>query len=352
MTLDSQSYSFETGMYRPPSEGGSNSLLLRFTRNCPWNRCTFCAMYKTEKFEVRPLEAIKADIDAMAAICDELLALSAKSRSDGAISRDAAVKFLGKHPRLNHHEGFAMLFNWLISGGRTAFLQDANTLIMKTDDLVAALAYLRRRFTSIQRVTTYARSRTLAQKKPEELAAIREAGLDRLHIGLETGDDELLKQVQKGVSAEGLIKGGRKALDAGFQVSEYWMPGLGGKALWERHARETARVLSAINPHYIRSRPFRPIPGTPMYEAYQNGTLKLLTPQEQLRELRVTMEDLDVTGKVCFDHAGNYWRNPRGGLVFSHDYEGYQFPAEKPEVLARIVEGLKADNPMPGFLQF
>lgn len=352
MSAHAMPYHFETGMYRPPSEGGSNSLLLRFTRNCPWNRCTFCAMYKTEKFELRSLAAIKSDIDAMAAICDELGALSAKSGSNDGISRDAVVKFLGKHPELNYHEGFAMLYNWLISGGRTAFLQDANSLIMKTDDLVAAIAYLRRRFPSLRRVTTYARSRTLAQKTSGELAAIREAGLDRLHIGLETGADELLKQVNKGVSADGLIKGGRKAIAAGFQVSEYWMPGLGGKALWETHARETARVLSAINPHYIRSRPFRPIPGTPMHEAYQNGTLKLLTPQEQLQELRVTMEDLDVTGKVCFDHAGNYWRNPRGGLVFSHDYEGYRFPDEKPQVLERIADGQAADNPLPGFLQF
>lgn len=352
MPVHTMPYHFETGMYRPPSEGGSNSLLLRFTRNCPWNRCTFCAMYKTEKFEVRSLDAIKSDIDAMAAICDELGAFSAKSGSSEGISRDAAVKFLGKYPELNYHEGFAMLYNWLISGGRTAFLQDANSLIMKTDDLVAAIAYLRRRFPTIRRVTTYARSRTLAQKTSDELAAIREAGLDRLHIGLETGADVLLQQINKGVSADGLIKGGRKAMAAGFQVSEYWMPGLGGKALWETHARETARVLSAINPHYIRSRPFRPIPGTPMYEAYQNGSLQLLTPQEQLQELRVTMEDLDATGKVCFDHAGNYWRNPRGGLVFSHDYEGYRFPDEKPQVLERIAAGLGADNPLPGFLQF
>ncbi len=352
MRAHAMPYHFETGMYRPPSEGGSNSLLVRFTRNCPWNRCTFCAMYKTEKFALRSLEAIKSDIDAMAAICDELGAISAKSDSSGGISRDAAVKFLGNHPELNYHEGFAMLFNWLISGGRTAFLQDANSLIMKTDDLVAAIQYLRRRFPSIRRLTTYARSRTLAQKKTDELAAIRKAGLDRLHIGLETGSDDLLQQVNKGVSADGLIKGGRKAIAAGFQVSEYWMPGLGGKARWETHARETARVLSAINPHYIRSRPFRPIPGTPMHEAYQNGTLELLTPREQLLELRVTMEELDITGRVCFDHAGNYWRDPGGRLVFSHDYEGYRFPDDKPQVLKRIAEGLAADNPLPGFLRF
>lgn len=351
MKTNATSYDFETGIYRPPSEGGSHSLLLRFTRNCPWNRCRFCAMYKTEKFEVRSLEEIKADIDAMAAIRDELQTISARRGRSGGFSREAAIEFLGKHPELNNHPGFAMLFEWLISGARTAFLQDANSIIMKTEDMVAALKYLRERFPSIERVTTYARSRTLAQKKTEELIAIREAGLDRLHVGLETGDDELLKIVKKGVTADGLIKGGQKALEAGFQLSEYWMPGLGGKAHWENHARETARVLSAINPHYCRSRPFRPLPGTPMFDDYQNGDLVLLTPQEQLRELQLTMEMLDVTGRVCFDHAGNYWRNPRGGLVFSHDYEGYKFPEEKSRVLSLIEEGMKADNPLPSFLR-
>ncbi len=309
-------------------------------------------MYKTEKFKIRPLSEIKGDIDAMAAIRDELLTLSSADRWDYGISRDAAVKFLGEHPELNSHPGFAMLFNWLISGARTAFLQDANSIIMKTEDLIEGLEYLRSRFPTIERVTTYARSRTLAQKKPEELNAIREAGLDRLHVGLESGDDAVLKYVKKGVTADGHIKGGRKALEAGFQLSEYWMPGLGGKAFSETHARETARVLNAINPHYIRSRPFRPLPGTPMYEEYQKGDLVFLTPQEQLQELHITMEALDVTGRVCFDHAGNYWRTSRGHLVLSHDYEGYRFPEEKAKVLALIKEGLQADNRMPDFHEF
>ncbi|MFP4452715.1 MAG: radical SAM protein [Desulfobacterales bacterium] len=339
---------FETGIYRPPSEGGSNSLLLRFTRNCPWNKCAFCAMYKTEKFEIRPVEEIKADIDAMASIRDELLDLS---KSNRAIDRNAAAKFLGKHPEFNYHQGFVMLFHWIIAGGKTAFLQDANTLIMKTADLVEVLEYLREKFPSIKRVTTYARSRTLARKKPDELIAIQRAGLDRLHIGLESGDDVVLKRTRKGVDASAHIHGGLKAVEAGFQVSEYWMPGLAGKDRWESHARETARVLSAINPHYIRSRPFRPLPGTPMHDAYQDGSFQLLDPQQQLKELKLTMEELDVTSRVCFDHAGNYWRSPEGGLMLSHDYEGYKFPEQKQEVIDRIEAGFKARHPLPGFLQ-
>jgi hypothetical protein len=119
------------------------------------------------------------------------------------------------------------------------------------------------------------------------------------------------------------------------------MPGLGGKALWEQHARNTARVLSEIDPHYIRSRPLRPWPGTPLAAAMEAGDFGMLTPTGQLRELRLTMQELSVTGRVCFDHAGNYWRNRRGGLLFSQSYEGYPFPQEKQTVLDLIDEGLK-----------
>jgi radical SAM superfamily enzyme YgiQ (UPF0313 family) len=337
-------YEFETGVYRPPSEGGSNSLLVRLTRNCPWNHCTFCGMYKTEKFQVRSVADIKQDIDAMAAVRDDLAGLSRQHGQGGQIGQHAAVALIGKHPELNHHQGFAMLYHWLLSGGKTVFLQDANSLIMKTDHLVAVLEYLRHTFPSIVRVTSYARSKTLVQKSPEDLKAIRRAGLDRLHVGLESGDDALLEKIRKGATAEIHIKGGRKALAAGFQLSEYWMPGLGGKTLWEQHARNTARVLSEINPHYIRSRPFRAWPGTPLAREIDAQKLEMLTPAQQLRELRLTMQELSVTGRVCFDHAGNYWKNRRGQLLFAHSYEGYKFPEEKQAVLDLIDDGLNAGN--------
>ena len=257
---------------------------------------------------------------------------------------------MGRHPELEYHQGLAMVYHWLLAGAKTAFVQDANSLIMPTDNLVEVLRALRTAFPSIVRVTSYARSRTLAQKKAEELTAIRQAGLDRLHVGLETGNDELLKEVKKGVTAEDHIKGGRKAMEAGFQLSEYWMPGLGGRALSENHALHTARVLSAINPHYIRSRPFYPAPGTPMFQAAEEGSFQTLTPREQMLELKRMMGELNVTSRVCFDHAGNYWTDRRGRLLFTHDYEGYQFPEEKQKVLDRIEEGLLSTNKRPPFL--
>ena len=333
---------FETGIYRPPSEGGSYSLLVRVTRNCPWNRCEFCSMYKGEKFELRTSEEVKADIDSMANICSALKSLSRKLGYNGEMNRHVAIALLERQPALNTHHGFVMLYDWLSSGGKTAFVQDANSLILPTQKLVDILKHLRKTFPSLNRVTSYARSRTLARRKPENLAAIRKAGLDRLHVGLETGDDGLLKRIKKGVTAEGHIRGGRKAMEAGFQLSEYWMPGLGGKEMWEGHAKNTARVLSAINPDYIRSRPFFPSPGSPLFEAVRRGDFKLLSPREQLMELKVMLGDLNVTSKVCFDHAGNCWRGKRGGLLFSQSYEGYKFPEHQDRVLQLIREGMDA----------
>jgi len=336
--------SFEIGVYRPPSEGGSASLLLRITENCPWNKCTFCEMYKEHAFVYRSVKDIKADIDTVAAIRDEIAAVSWKLGQGGSITLDVAKAILRADSSLGRNPCFYTVFNWLYAGGKTAFLQDANSVIMRPAEFVDVLKHLRTTVKSLTRVTAYARSKTLAQRKPEQLEAIREAGLDRVHIGLETGDDELLEIVHKGVTSAEQIEGGQKAVAAGFQVSEYWMPDLGGRERWRNHAQNTARVLSAINPHYIRSRPFVPRPGTPIFEDYEQGRLHLSSPHERLEELECMIGALDVTSKICFDHAMNAWTDRRGGLLFRQDYEGYKFPEEKPLVLERIREGLAADE--------
>jgi radical SAM superfamily enzyme YgiQ (UPF0313 family) len=348
--MDIKNYNFETGIYRPPSEGGSASLLLRFTRNCPWNHCTFCAMYKTEKFQLRSITEIKADIDAMAGLTRELTLASNILGHGGAITREAVISLMKKIPELEVHQGFSMLVHWLMAGGQTAFIQDGNSMIMKTCDLVEALHHLKATFPAINRVTTYARARTLVQKSAADLLAIRRAGLDRLHLGLETGDDTLLKKIKKGVTSQGQIDGGQKAMAAGFQVSEYWMPGLGGKERTQAHAENTARVLNAVNPHYIRSRPFRPIANTPLHAQIQSGDVHLLSPRELLIELKQMISALELTSKVCFDHAGNNWRNARGELLFTHDYEGYKFPEEKQTVLNLIDEGISSNNVASPFI--
>jgi len=341
-----RSLSFKVGAYRPPSEGGSASLLLRVSENCPWNQCTFCDMYKGHRFVYRPVAEIKADIDRIGAIRDEIAAASCTLGLGGEITPELGAALIAEGRDLIENPGFVTVFNWLYSGGRTAFLQDANSLILRSHEFVAVLKHLRATLPSLTRVTTYARSKTLAQKKPEDLRMIHEAGLDRLHIGLETGDDELLALVRKGVTSAEQVEGGRKAIAAGFQVSEYWMPDLGGRERRRQHAEHTARALSAINPHYIRSRPLVPRPGTPIFEDVAEGRLHLSSPHERLEELAWMIAGLEVNSRVCFDHAMNAWSDRRGGLLFRQDYEGYQFPEEKPLVLERIREGLAVDESM------
>lgn len=338
--------SFAIGTYRPPSEGGADSLLLRISDNCPWNRCTFCDMYKGERFVYRSLAEITADIDKVAAIRDEILAASRKLGMGGGITRELGAALLAEDRELAQEASFVTVFNWLAAGGKTAFLQDANSVIMRPREFIAVLHHLRQTLGSLSRVTTYARSKTLAQRKPEELLAMREAGLDRLHIGLETGDDELLTLIDKGVTSAEQVAAGTKAIAAGFQVSMYWMPDLGGRERWREHAQNTARALSAINPHYIRSRPLVPRRGTPLHDEVMHGRLTLSSPHERLEELALMIGSLEVTSRVCFDHGMNAWADRHGGLLFRQDYEGYQFPEEKAALLERIDEGLAVDAAM------
>ncbi len=353
-----KTYSFEIGSIRPPSEGGSFSLLLRATRNCPWNRCAFCygGPYNRERFELRSVEEIKADIESAKAISNEIKALSWKLGYAGRIGPLATIiqsnVLYGKDLRylaneeLRNFTCLVNVFNWLYSGGKTVFLQDADTPIMRTYQLVEVIGYLKETFPSIARITSYARSKTIARKKPEELSQLLQVGLSRLHIGLETGDDELLSYVNKGVTAEEHILAGKKALQAGFELSEYVMPGLGGKSRWVQHAKNTARVLNEINPHFIRLRPFVPIGNTPMFEAYQRGEYELTSPHERLLEIGLLVKNLQVTSRVCFDHNMNLSYRSGGNLIplMKQDYGGYKFPEEKETVLELVNRGLKMDE--------
>ena len=351
-------YSFEIGPIRPPSEGGSFSLLLRVTKNCPWSRCAFCygRFYNRERFELRSVDEVKADIDSVKAISDEIKALSWRLGFAGRIEPLATalqssllygqdVRNLGED-ELKNVQCVVNVYNWLVYGGKTVFLQDADTPIMYTDQLVEVIRYLKEIFPSIERITSYARSKTIAKKKPEELSQLRQAGLIRLHVGLETGDDKLLKYINKGVTAEEHIRAGKKALEAGFELSEYVMPGLGGKSMWIQHATNTARVLNEINPHFIRLRPFVPSSDTPMLEAYQRGEFELTSPHERLQEIKLMIENLEVTSGVCFDHNLNasYRSGNRLIPLMKQDYSGYRFPEEKEVVLELIDKGLQLDE--------
>ena len=341
-------YSFEIGAIRPPSEGGSYSLLIRATRNCSWNRCKFCygMSYNHEKFQLRAVEEIKKDIQVAKAISDEIKQVSWQLGYSGQISGVVGAEIIQREPELRESHSFIAVFNWLRFGGRTAFLQDADSLIMRTPDLIEVIKYLRETFPSLQRITSYARAKTVYHKTLEELKDIRAAGLNRLHVGLESGDDELLRHFDKGVTAEQHIIAGRKAKEAGFEFSAYVMPGLGGSIKSEQHAKNTARVLNEINPHYIRLRPFVPRPNTPSFDEYQIGGFQISSPHERLRELKTIIAALTVTSRLCFDHMMNAWHKESGELLFTQDYEGYKFPEEKGRTLELIEEGLRVSESM------
>jgi len=320
-----EKYSFEIGPIRPPNEGGERSLLIRPTRNCSWNRCAFCPFYNGKKFQIRDVGEMKREIDTIKRIRNIL------------VENSVEINKVPVHCR-------SVVSRWIQSGERTAFLQDSNSLIMPTNQLVEVLDYLLKTFSSLERITSYARSDTIAKKDLSELKKIRDAGLNRLHVGLESGDDKVLNLVNKGVTLEEHIEGGKKAKEAGFELSEYVMPGLGGKRLSEEHALRTAKALNQIDPDYIRMRPLSVYPETGLHQKIGRGEFKLNPPNERLEEIKIMVENLEVSSKICFDHSWNSWRDKDGNLLFDMDYEGYKLPEERDRILQLVKEGLKVDE--------
>jgi len=271
------------GPIRPPSE--AQSVLIRVSRNCPWNRCAFCMIYKGQKYERRRLDDVLADV------------------------RSAA-------------RGFGDLLPYV----RGAFLQDADPLRVPTDDVVAIIEALRREFPSLERVTAYVRAKTLARKPEADLRRLAEAGLARVHIGLETGYGPLLKRLRKGATPEEMIDAGQKANRAGLSVSEYVMPGLGGRALWREHADATAAVLNAIDPDFIRIRTLSVRPHTEMHACLDRGEFEMPGEDEIVRELRRFIAALDgIESRVVSDHILNLLEDVNGTL-----------PNDKADMLAVI----------------
>lgn len=312
---------FEQGPIRPPSE--ARSLLLRFTRNCPWNKCKFCPVYKRRTFSRRTVEEIKADIDAAATMREQIVALSQEMGEGGQVSQ-AVVNHVFSNPRLS--DAFRNVAAWLYYGTGAVFIQDANNLVMKPEALVEALKHLRARIPEVERITTYARSSTAAQRTVEELKMIREAGLDRVHIGLETGYDPLLKFMKKGVTAEKQIKGGQNVKAAGMELSEYVMPGLGGRKWWKEHATATAQVLNQIDPDFIRLRTLRVPDRIELYQDVQSGEFEKPSDDEVAAEIRLFIETLDgIHSYLASDHIMNLIETVEGRL-----------PEDKPKMLALL----------------
>src|SRR5659263_402922 len=199
---------FEQGPIRPPSE--AHSLLLRVTRNCPWNRCTFCPVYKGARFSVRPVAHILRDIDAVYEAAQQL--------------REGPWEQALMGPAEGDPRAWAAARNWGRYGRGQVFLQDTNSLVVDPGDLMAILRHLKARFPEVTRITSYARSSTIANLDAGALADLRGAGLSRIHIGMESGANEVLKMVRKGATQRLHIRAGLKVKAAGMELSEYYMP--------------------------------------------------------------------------------------------------------------------------------
>lgn len=301
---------FEQGPIRPPSE--ARSLLLRVTRNCPWNKCEFCPVYKGRKFSRRSVEEVKEDIEAMAWWAERVVEESWRLGFGGSLDdRSLPAIYQRNHDNPYVHS----ILMWMSGGARTSFLQDADNLILNPEKLAGMLRALRETFPTIERVTTYSRSRTCQKRTVEELAMLKNAGLDRVHVGMESGSDRVLEKVKKGASGEIHVEGGRKVREAGLELSEYIMPGLGGKELSLEHALETARVLNAIDPDFIRIRSLGLRQGIMLFDRWQQGDFEPINDEEIARELRLTIENLEGIGsKIVSDHILNLLPEVEGKL--------------------------------------
>ena len=299
----------ELGPIRPPSE--AQSLMLRITRNCPWNNCTFCGLYKGQKFSIRPVSHIIKDIDVIRYYVDEIQKIIVQS--DGAAHRQY-MNLLSGQPESDQIALHAALI-WVQGGMQSIFLQDANTLIIKPDELVEILNYVQKSFPNVERITSYARSHTIARISDDDMARIAVAGLNRIHIGMESACDEVLDFVKKGVDKKTHIIAGQKVKRAGIELSEYFMPGLGGVTLSRENALETADALNQINPDFIRIRTLGLPENIELYKDFQSGAFIKPGDVPMAEELLLLLDNLNgITSTVKSDHILNLFQEVEGRL--------------------------------------
>jgi len=307
-------YGFEQGPIRPPSE--AYSLLIRVTRNCPWNRCTFCPVYKGARFSLRPVGHVQQDIDAV----HRSVEVIRNTAEESGHVRRTDIRRAAENSEKMDPQAFNAALNWYAGGMRSVFIQDANSLIIRPSDLIEILLHLKNRFPWVERITSYARSHTIARIKDDDLRAIRDAGLNRIHIGLESGSDQILKMAKKGVTKKTHIKAGLKVKQAGMELSEYIMPGLGGREYSELNALETADALNRINPDFIRLRTLAIPNSVALFDDWAAGRFKKCTDLMMAKEILLFIESLDgITSVVKSDHILNLFQEVEGSLP--HDKE-------------------------------
>ncbi|MFH1148999.1 MAG: radical SAM protein [Actinomycetota bacterium] len=279
---------YEDPVFRPPCE--ADSLIIQATIGCPHNKCTFCGMYKGKRYRVRPLEEIMEDIHM--------------------------AKLVWHRPR-------------------SVFLADGNTIAMRTDDLVEVLDCVKTTFPLVERISVYGGARFIRGRKVWDLARLREHGLSIVYMGLESGDDEILRRVGKGCTADDYVRAAEKLRQAGIELSTYVLAGLGGTERTREHALNSAATLNRMKPDYVRVRTLALLPGFIMTGELEAGTFEECSGRQIAEETRLLIENLEVETRFLSDHVSNYL--PIYGRL----------PAEKASMLAAIDRALaEPDNPM------
>ena len=252
---------YEGNIFRPFSE--ANSYLLQCTVGCSHNACTFCAMYKDKKYRIRPLSEIMEDIRM-------------------------AANYYGDVEKV--------------------FLCDGDAIAMETDVILAILQRLYATFPSLRHVGTYVGPQSTLSKSMEELRTLRKAGLTKAYIGVETGDDELLRKVGKGVGYAEMLQAGLNLISADINLSAMVLLGLAGPGEASvRHALATARICNEMHPHYLAALTVTPVPGTVLFRQMQKGEFQLLDPFETLAEMKQIFENISADPvKFVGTHASNY----------------------------------------------
>ncbi len=264
---------------RPPSEHASYYLPL--TSGCSNNSCTFCNFSFTN-LGMRDLADVKREIDAMSLFMHSRMWLP------------------GVDPIV-----YAILQQW---DGRRVFLQDGDALVYPYPKLMEALQYLNAKFPALERIASYATPQDILRRSVDELKALKDQKLGILYMGVESGDDEVLRKIKKNVTHDQMVEAARKVKASGILLSATVILGLGGIAGSERHVTETARILTEMDPDYAGALTLTLVPGTELYKDVERGAFELITPFDSLRELKGLVENASFTN--CFFssmHASNYF---------------------------------------------
>ncbi len=301
---------FRVGPIRPPSE--AESLLLQITAGCTWNKCKFCNLYRGTPFKAFSVDEAKNTIDKMAAYRDIICGFKL---SDCKWDMTNLYKELRSVSDPYKKSCAQQIAYWVINGGKTVFLQDGNAMVLSNGKLSDVLNYLKRTFPTIERITSYARAKDLARLSVEDLILLKESGLTRIHSGYESGDDQVLDIINKGVTQMEEIEAGKKVKAAGIQLSLYFMPGIGGKKFSEKNAKGMAKVVREVNPDFLRIRTTAIKENTELYEDYSNNIFQMASDDDKIKEIRtLIVEARNVGTEIKSDHIVNLLPDIEGNI--------------------------------------